>query len=256
MKKLLALLLALVMVMSLAACAPAADKGGETEPSDTTPTEPSEPANDPVAEVTVMSYEEYMAADVDAKVVIESYVQAHQAWWDDNGQGKVSIYLQDETGYYFSYETKMTEEEAAKLLPGTKVRVTGDKAIWDGEIEILNGTVEFLEGDTYIAEPVDVTELTGEELAAKMNALVTFKGLTFKELSYKDSSWDHDIYVTFTKGDTEFSFCVENTLTGPDTDLYKAVEALQAGDVVDVTGFLFYWFESPNTHITAIAAAA
>ena len=33
------------------------------------------------------------------------------------------------------------------------------------------------------------------------------------------------------------------------------VEALKAGDVIDVTGFL-YWYNGPNTHITAIAPAA
>ena len=70
----------------------------------------------------------------------------------------------------------------------------------------------------------------------------------------KDSEWDKDIYVTFALGENEYDFCVENYLTAPDTDLYKAVEALKEGDVVNVTGFL-YWYEGPNTHITAIEAA-
>ena len=260
MKKLLALLLALVMVMSFAACTNDSDATEDTGESQT-----AEPSNDPSSEptgedetpttATVMTYEEFMAAETDAKVCIESYVQANQAWWSDEGQGKVTIYLQDETGAYFAYEVLCSEEDSAKLIPGTKVRITGDKAEWSGEIEIMNGTIEFLEGDTFVAEAKDVTELMGtEELAADMNKLVTVKGMTFKALSYKDSEWDKDIYVTFTLNGADYDFCVENYLTGPDTDLYKAVEALQEGDVVDVTGFL-YWYEGPNTHITAIEVA-
>ena len=121
----------------------------------------------------------------------------------------------------------------------------------------MNGTIEFLEdGEVFEAEPVDCTELLGTEaLEEKMNQLVTFKGMTFKSLSYKDSEWDKDIYVTLTLGETDYEFCVENYLTGPDSDLYKAVEALTEGDKVDVTGFL-YWYEGPNTHITAVDKAA
>ena len=255
MKKLIALLLVLTLAATFVACGnqPAADP--TTDPTDGT-TEATEEATTGNEEVAVMTYAEFMAAETDSKVCIESNIQANQAWWDDNGQGKVTLYLQDAEGAYFAYEVACTEEESAKLIPGTKVRITGDKAVWSGEIEIMNGTIEFLEGDTFTAEAKDVTELLGTEaLEAEMNKLVAIKGLTFKELSYKDSEWDKDIYVTFTLGENEYSFCVENYLTGPDSDLYKAVEALQAGDVVDVTGFL-YWYEGPNTHITAIEKAA
>ena len=80
MKKILSLALALVMVMAFAACAPAADKDEkETEAA----TEPSAPEADPVPEVTVMSYEEFMAAEVDTQVTIETYVQAKQGWWNN-----------------------------------------------------------------------------------------------------------------------------------------------------------------------------
>lgn len=268
MKKLLALLLALVMIMSLAACGNNSDddedddekKGVVTEPNED-PTESEDPSQNEEVEqptVTAMTYAEFMAAETDAKVCIESYVQANQSWWFDSdaGHGKITLYLQDEEGAYFAYEVNCSEEDAALLTQGTKVRVTGDKAEWAGEIEIMNATVEILDGDMFIAAAQDVTELMGtEELEAEMNKLVTVKGMTFKSLSYKDSEWDKDIYVTLTLGENDYEFCVENYLTGPDTDLYKAVEALKEGDVVDVTGFL-YWYEGPNTHITAIEAAA
>ena len=257
MKKLLALLLTLALVTSFAACA----NSGANEPATDGTTEATgEATNEPTTgneEVTVMSYDEYMAAAVGAKVTIEAYVQANQSWWEKDGQGVVTVYAQDADGAYFMYEMACSEEDAAKLVPGTKIRVTGYKGEWDGEIEIVNCSFEFVEGaDPFVAEPVDVTALMGtEELQAKMNQLVTVKGMTFKSLSYKEDAWDKDIYVTLALGDAEYTFCVENYLTNPDTDLYKAVEALTEGDKIDVTGFL-YWYQGPNTHITAIEKAA
>ena len=51
-----------------------------------------------------------------------------------------------------------------------------------------------------------------------------------------------------------FNFCVEYYLTNENSDVYKAVEGLQIGDVVDFEGYL-YWYEGPNTHITAVTKA-
>ena len=50
-----------------------------------------------------------------------------------------------------------------------------------------------------------------------------------------------------------YSFTVESSLCGPDTDVYKAVKDLKIGDVVDLEGFL-YWYNDPNPHITAVVA--
>ena len=75
--------------------------------------------------------------------------------------------------------------------------------------------------------------------------------MTVVSLSYKDSEWDPDIYLTVSYNGAEYSFCVENYLNGPDTEVYKTVAALQAGDVIDVEGFA-YWYEGINTHITAV----
>ena len=199
-----------------------------------------------------MTYAEYEAAELDAKVVIEAYVQATQSWWED----KITVYTQDKDGAYFLYELACSEEDAAKLTPGTKIRVTGYKAEWSGEIEIVDGTFEFVEGaDTYVAEATDVTELLGtDDLIKHQNKFVSFKGMTVKSISYKNDEPGDDIYVTVTKGDAEYSFCVEMYLTGPDTDVYKAVGELAEGDVVDIEGFL-YWYEGVNTHITAVAKA-
>ena len=197
----------------------------------------------------VMTWEEYDAAELDAEVVVEAYVQGHQSWWNN----KVTVYLQDLDGGYFAYEMTCTEEDAAKLVPGTKIRITGYKAAWSGEVEIVDCTFEFCnDGLTYVAEPVDVTSLLGTDgLIRYQNMLVEFKGMTVSSIEYKNGEPGDDIYVNLTKDGAEYSFCVERYLTGPETELYTAVGELKAGDVIDVEGFL-YWYNGVNTHITSI----
>ena len=234
MKKFLALTLALVFVVALVAC-----DGGEAEFVD----QKSE---------GVMTYDEYVAAELDAEVVVEGYVQATQSWWDN----KITVYLQDTDGAYFIYEMACTEENAAKLVPGTKIKVTGTKGAWAGEVEVMYATFEFTnDGQTYIAEPADLTGVLAneEELIKHQNELAIFKGLEIAAIEYKNGEPGDDIYVTVKQGEKTFSFCVERYLTGPETELYKAFETLKAGDTVDVTGFV-YWYNGVNVHITGIEA--
>ena len=257
MKKIIAMLLVLSMVMAFAGCAkteaPATTAAPETEAAvETAPAATEEGVLDGGADIAVdavLTHEEFMAAELESVVTVETYVQGHQSWWDN----KITVYCQSEDGAYFLYELQCSEEDAAKLVPGTKIRVTGDKAEWDGEVEIMNGTFEFVEGgDTYVAEALDVTELLGtDELIAHMNEFVAFNGMTVEAIEYKNGEPGDDIYVTFTYGDADYSFCVERYLTGPETEVYAAVGALQVGDVVDVTGFV-YWYEGMNPHITGI----
>ena len=47
---------------------------------------------------------------------------------------------------------------------------------------------------------------------------------------------------------------MEYYLCNEETEVYKAVEALNVGDVVDVEGFL-YWYEGPNLHITSLTVS-
>ena len=227
MKKFLALMMTLMMVLSIAGCTVA-------------------------EEAKVMTYAEYDAAEMDAEVVIEAYVQATQSWWDN----KITVYAQDQDGAYFLYEMACSEEDAAKLVPGTKIKVTGYKGQWAGEIEVMDATFTFVEGaDTFIAEAKDVTELLGtDELIKSQNQLVAFKGLTLEAVEYKNGEPDDDIYVTVSYNGQNYSFCVERYLTGPDTEVYKAVGELKVGDKIDVEGFL-YWYEGVNTHITSVAVA-
>ena len=233
MKKIVAMLLVLATVFAFAACTPA------------DPTEPSTPDN------KAMTYAEFMAAPVDTECVVEFYVQATQSWWDN----KITVYCQSEDGAYFLYEMACSEEDAAKLVPGTKIRVTGFKGEWAGEVEVMDGTFEFVNAAPWVAEAADVTALLGtDELIAHQNEFVCFNGLTIEAIEYKNGEPGDDIYVTVGYNGASYSFCVERYLTGPETEVYAAVGALNVGDVVNVEGFL-YWYEGVNTHITGISLA-
>ena len=254
MKKFLVLLLALVMVVSLVASLAACE---QPEEGDTQKPAPQETEGQPQGtedqtpddEVQVMTHAEYIAAELDDEVVIEAYVQATQSWWDN----KITVYLQDKDGAYFAYEMACTDEDAAMLVPGTLIKVTGYKGEWAGEVEIMDATFTFVEGDTYVAEPADLTEILADEaeLIKHQNELAVFNGLEIAAIEYKNGEPGDDIYVTVKQGDNTFDFCVERYLTGPETDLYKAFETLEVGDKVDVTGFV-YWYNGVNVHITAV----
>ena len=203
----------------------------------------------------VMTYAEYVAAELETEVVVDCYVQATQSWYYNSkvGSGVITVYAADKDGAYFLYEMICSEEDAARLVPGTKIRVTGYKGEWSGEVEIMDATFEF---DTYVAEPVDVTAFLGtDELIGYQNQLAVFKGLTVEKIEYKNGEPGDDIYVTVSLNGASYDFCVERYLTGPETEVYATVGALNVGDVVDVTGFV-YWYNGVNTHITAVTPAA
>ena len=158
MKKYLAVLLAAAMVFALAGCG--SKDAGTDEKSE-----------------GVMTYEEYMAAPLDSEVVIETYVQAKQSWWDD----QATVYSQDKDGAYFLYNMACSEEDYEKLVPGTKIKVTGYKSEWSGEVEVTDAVFEIEDG-SYVAEAEDVTSLLGtDELIGHQNEFVAFKGMTVED---------------------------------------------------------------------------
>lgn len=271
MKKIVAMLLVLAMVMAFSACTddgetsdtPSAAQSASSEGVSSEGTSGDESGSD---EVKVMTHEEYVAAELNSEVVVETYVQAHQDWWE----GKISVYCQSPDGAYFAYELACSEEDAALLVPGTKIRIKGFKGEWEGEVEIMDGTFEFVEGgDTYIAEATDVTALLGtDELIAHQNEFVSFKGMTVE--ASKDAegndvaflySWDgsgekgSDLYFNVSVNGQTYNFCVEAYLCDQDTEVYQAVEALMIGDTIDMEGFL-YWYQGVNPHITSVDVTA
>ena len=209
MKKYLAVMMALAMTAGMGMAATAAETEAE--------------ADDPKGE-GVMTYEEFMNAEVDDEVVVEAYVQAKQAWYEGNesrGTDTATVYAQDHDGGYFFYDMECSAEDYEKLVPGTKIKVTGYKAEWSGEIEIADATFEFEDGE-YIAEPVDVTELLGDEeaIAAYQNQKVAFKGLTVEAADDSGAAflynWDgsgtdgNDLYFNVSLDGNTYSFTVES----------------------------------------------
>ena len=263
MKKILALMLVFVLAFAFVACTneapvenPDAPVEGTEAPAEgeEAPAEgeeaPAEGEEAPAEEEKVMTYAEFAAAELEAPVVVETYVQGKQSWWDN----KATVYTQTEDGAYFLYEMACSEEDYEKLVPGTKIKVKGFKAEWSGEVEIIDASFEILEG-SYIAEPMDATALLGtEELIAHQNKLVSFKGMTVEAIEYKNGEPGDDIYLTLSKDGASYSFCVEVYLTGTDSEVYSTVGALELGTAVDVEAFL-YWYEGANPHITSIAVA-
>lgn len=275
-KKTLALTMAMALVLSLAACGnsnadvatestaaattEAATEAATTEAATEASTEAAEAVADEKSE-GVMTYEEYMAADLDSEVVIEAYVQAKQSWWED----KATLYTQDQDGAYFIYNAACSEEDYAKLVPGTKIKVTGYKTEWSGEVEIAEGATFEIEEGSYIAPVTDVTDLLGtDDLINYQNQFVAFKGMTVEasqDATDNDVAflynWDgsgedgNDLYFNVSLNGQTYTFTVESYLCDNTTDVYNAVKNLKIGDTVDMEGFL-YWYEGVNPHITSV----
>ncbi|MBR5712331.1 MAG: hypothetical protein IKX54_01935 [Lachnospiraceae bacterium] len=262
MKKLLVLVTVMAMVVAmLTACGdkknnttPAAEPTATTAP---TPTEEATPTPTPTeAPVNnVMSHADYIAASLDDAVIIEAYVMDTQSWWND----KITIYAADKDGGYFIYEAACSKEDSALLTPGKKIHVEGFKSEWAGEVEITDAKLTFIEGDEFMPEAFDATALVGtDDLVKHQNERVVFKGVTitaqddgaaFKYKNAEDKT--DDLYFKGTVDGKEVSFCVEFYLRGQDTDVYKAVEGLKVGDVVDVECYL-YWYNGANPHVIAV----
>lgn len=205
----------------------------------------------------VMTHAEYTAAALDSKVVVETYVQAKQSWWDN----KATVYTQDKDGAYFLYNMACSEEDYAKLTTGTKIKVTGYKAEWAGEVEIIDATFEIEKG-SFVAKALDVTAMLDKaELIDHQNEFVSFKDMTVEAADDSGAaflySWDgsgqdgDDLYFKASVGGKTYTFTVESYLCDKTTDVYAAVKALNVGDKIDMEGFL-YWYEGVNPHITSV----
>ncbi|SEW22815.1 hypothetical protein SAMN05216413_1706 [Ruminococcaceae bacterium KH2T8] len=274
MKKFLAVTLTAAMALSLASCGSteettvattAATTAAETSEETTEATDAEETtaaADDALAKSEgVMTYEEYVAADLDTEVVIEAFVQAKQSWWDD----KATVYLQDPDGAYFCYNMACSEDDYALLVIGQKIKVTGYKSEWSGEVEIIDATFEIEDG-SWVADPTDVTGMLGTaNLIDMQNQFVSFTDMTVEatRIDGDDTeyaflyNWDgsgsqgDDLYFTVSVDGQSYTFTVESYLCDSSTEVYQTVEGLQIGDTVDMEGFL-YWYEGVNPHITSV----
>lgn len=247
-RRVLIVVMCLAMVFAMTACGKK-DEGGASGGTDAS-----------AKGEGVMTYAEYAAADLDTEVTIETFVQAKQSWWED----KATLYTQDADGAYFLYNMACSQEDYDKLVEGQKIKVTGYKAEWSGEVEIIDAIFEIEEGN-WVAEPMDVTDLLDkDELIDHQNKKVSFSEMTVEAKKDADGNdvaflygWDgsgqegDDLYFDVSKNGVTYTFTVESYLCGKDTDVYKAVQGFNVGDTVNLEGFL-YWYEGVNPHITAV----
>ena len=262
MKKIIALLLALCMLAAFAGCGKTEPNAATTAAATEAPTETAAdeaPVETIVPEAESMTYAEYVEAPVDSPVCVETYVQAHQSWWDN----KITVYAQSEDGAYFLYNMECSEEDAAKLTEGTHIRVNGFKAEWSGEVEIVDATFEILDG-SYVAPATDITgALSATNLIDNQNQKVEVHDLTVEKANDEGAAflynWDGsgqagdncDLYFNVSDGNGTYTFTVESYLCGEDTDVYQTVTGLKVGDKIDVEGFL-YWYNGLQPHVTAV----
>ena len=230
MRKLFGFLFALVAVLSLASC-------GKVEGA--------------------LTYDEYVAAEKGAEVTIAGYVQAKQGWWEKNGQGVATVYLQDNDGGYFLYELSCSEEQYKNdLAIGNHIKVTGIKSEWAGMVEIkgqeagAEATYEVIDG-TKIYKPTKCDSLNNEELIKLSSQKVAFKNLEVVKVDLPKSEGS-DIYFDVTDGTTTLTFVIESYLTGKNTDVYQTAWNLKVGDKINCEGFM-YVYEKAQLHTTAIA---
>ena len=268
MKKHLALILALAMFFALTACgqsaAPAATPAPSAEPE--APAASAAPAEEPAASeapateapAKLMSYADFAAAAVDSPVNAEAWVQAKLTWWDN----KTSIYAADKDGAYFLYDIACPEADYEKLVPGQKIAFQGYKGEWSGEVEVVDGSFSFVNGDSFVAEPLDITAMLGtDELASHINQAIKVTDAVVADkgdgaaffFNYDNSGEDGscDLYFDLQINGAVYTFVARRYLTVPGSETYEAVKNLKVGDTVDVEGFL-YWYEGPQPHITSI----
>ena len=209
---------------------------------------------------TVASYEEFLAADDSAPLTVESYLQEKTLW--DNGF--VSIWLQDEEGAYYVYRLPCSREDYEAMTPGQKLRVTGFRSDFNGRLQIVDAGFRFAEGN-WIAEPEDLTELPDSgSLQSYQNRSVLFRGLAVAPMFNGSSpffyGWDNsgseedgsDLYFTLSLQGEELCFAVQAQLRDPTSEVYRAVQGLRVGNVVDVTAVLS-WNNGPLPLVTSLS---
>ena len=252
--KLFGITLAFLCVGALASCN---NDGGKTSAPTTVPT--STPTVAPTSTPTttapvsdVLTYAEYVAAENGTEVTIAAYIQAKQSWW----KNQAVVYLQDDNGGYFVYNLPCTEEQYnTDLAIGNRVKITGIKGAWAGQVEILGSeagaeaTYELLAGNK-VYEAKAMTVFDSESLLAVLNQKVSFENLEVVSVTAPTQDGG-DIYFDVTNGEYTYTFCIESYLTSKSTEVYQTALALKAGDVINCEGFM-YCYNNPQLHTTAI----
>ena len=203
-------------------------------------------------------------AALDSEVTVEASVTGVAY---NEPYGNVSMFLQDSESGYYVYRMNVTPDDMTKIANAGRIKVTGYKSEWAGEIEIADATFEIVDGAGYKPAALDVTSLLGtDNLIKHMNKYVAFKGVTVeasKDPNGNDVAflynWDgsgaagsnNDLYFNVSVNGQTYTFTVESDECAEGSDPYTMVTQLKIGDVVDLEGFL-YWYNGANPHITKV----
>ena len=209
----------------------------------------------------VMSHAEFNEAEVGADCVVEGFVAAKfvrsEQWQSTN------LYLQDAEGGYYVYSLPVTVAQYNSIKVGDKIKVTGQKAEWQGEVEIdgskagAEGTFEIIGTEKFLSKSKDLSSILGDadELKKHNNEYVYLKGLEIVSISFpKGDGGDTEVKVKYTPAEgaaVEYTFFVETDLTPNTTETYNTVKGLKAGDKVNLYGFM-YIYGGPQLQITKV----
>ena len=157
--------------------------------------------------------------------------------------------------------SSFSESNTELRVISTRHEIVGSRAI---RFTNSISTFEIMEGN-WVAEAMDASALLGtDDLVKHQNKFVSFKGMTVEpsvdgagnEAAYL-YKWDgsgqdgDDLYFNVSLNGNVYNFTVESYLCDNSTEVYKAVQALEIGQTVDMEGFL-YWYEGANPHITSV----
>ena len=267
MRNTLILLMITAAVMICAGCGPAVQSADQPEAwTDTAETEagalPAATAESTQPAETmsgVMSFQAFQAAEDDSPVTVEGYVQAKEARRD----GCCSLYMQNEEGAFYLSRMRCSQQEYDTLKTGQKIRVNGYKSHWNDAVEISDASFTLMEGNL-ITEAADVTALIGSDaLIQHQNEKVAFSGMIVEVMPDGHSVWysgwdntasaeeDSELWFRASSAGTVCDFTIKPSLCENRDEVIETLQLLQAGDRVDLTGFLRY-YNGALPRITAI----
>lgn len=187
-----------------------------------------------------LSFSEYVDAETGSSVVVKGVVTGIIA--KSKGNSTNGLYLQDAEGGFYVYNLSTDPITDNKLEIGMTIRVTGQKDVYSGTLEIINASVEILDDKKTEVTPADWTEkfknaesLKDAALVREQALLVTVKGV---EVTGSDASSG---YYKFKLGDLESYVRISSSVCPIDKDqqtAFKNGHANHLGWTADVTGVL------------------
>ncbi|MBQ5427663.1 MAG: hypothetical protein IIT51_03835, partial [Oscillospiraceae bacterium] len=169
----------------------------------------------------------------------------------------------NEEGAYYLSRLRCSQQEYDTLKTGRRIRVNGYKSHWNDAIEISDASFTLLEGNL-IAGAEDVTALIGSDaLRRHQNEKVAFSGMTVEVMPDGHSVWyrgwdntapaeeDSELWFRASSAGTVCDFTIKPSLCENRDEVLETLQQLQAGDRVDLTGFLRF-YNGALPRITAI----